>query len=306
MKLSLLWMPLALLVALLSLAATQLGQWDVSQSMLWHTLWSLDDSASIGVVMHLTWWPRLVTALLAGACLGLAGTLMQQVLRNPLASPSTLGVANGDSLALMLATLYAPWLLTWSSAMVAMFGGVLTMLVVFTLAWRRGLSPTVVVIAGLILNLYCGALSTVLLLMNQEALHGMMVWGAGSMVQTDWHSVQALLPRVGVAVLMILALLKPRDCARAVCASDRVGGQFDWGDWLCWPRCASDCALMWGTQVNYPTEPCDDFRCVDAGGNRFGGTAVTGTSSDDGAHGSGHGSVRRAAIIMAVAAGVTG
>ncbi len=209
MKLSLLWMPLALLVALLSLAATQLGQWDVSQSMLWHTLWSLDDSASIGVVMHLTWWPRLVTALLAGACLGLAGTLMQQVLRNPLASPSTLGVANGASLALMLATLYAPWLLTWSSAMVAMFGGVLTMLVVFTLAWRRGLSPTVVVIAGLILNLYCGALSTVLLLMNQEALHGMMVWGAGSMVQTDWHSVQALLPRVGVAVLMILALLKP-------------------------------------------------------------------------------------------------
>ncbi|KKA43707.1 Fe(3+)-hydroxamate ABC transporter permease FhuB [Salinivibrio sp. KP-1] len=209
MKLSLLWVPLALLAALLSLATTQLGQWNVNASMLWQSLWSLDDSASIGVVMHLTWWPRLVTALLAGACLGLAGTLMQQVLRNPLASPSTLGVANGASLALMLATLYAPWLLTWSSVMVAMSGGVLTMLVVFALAWRRGLSPTVVVIAGLILNLYCGALSTVLLLMNQEALHGMMVWGAGSMVQTDWHSVQALLPRVGLAVVLILALLKP-------------------------------------------------------------------------------------------------
>lgn len=209
MKLNLLWVPLALLAALLSLASTQLGQWNVNASMLWQSLWSLDDSASIGVVMHLTWWPRLVTALLAGACLGLAGTLMQQVLRNPLASPSTLGVANGASLALMLATLYAPWLLTWSSAMVAMSGGVLTMLVVFALAWRRGLSPTVVVIAGLILNLYCGALSTVLLLMNQEALHGMMVWGAGSMVQTDWHSVQALLPRVGLAVVLILALLKP-------------------------------------------------------------------------------------------------
>ncbi|OOE62395.1 iron chelate uptake ABC transporter family permease subunit, partial [Salinivibrio sp. IB282] len=161
MKLSLVWVPLALLAALLSLATTQLGQWNVNASMLWDSLWSLDDSASIGVVMHLTWWPRLVTALLAGAGLGLAGTLMQQVLRNPLASPSTLGVANGASLALMLATLYAPWLLTWSSAMVAMSGGVLTMLVVFALAWRRGLSPTVVVIAGLILNLYCGALSTV-------------------------------------------------------------------------------------------------------------------------------------------------
>ncbi|QIR07582.1 Fe(3+)-hydroxamate ABC transporter permease FhuB [Salinivibrio costicola] len=209
MKLNLLWVPLALLAALLSLASTQLGQWNVNASMLWQSLWSLDDSASIGIVMHLTWWPRLVTALLAGACLGLAGTLMQQVLRNPLASPSTLGVANGASLALMLATLYAPWLLTWSSAMVAMSGGVLTMLVVFALAWRRGLSPTVVVIAGLILNLYCGALSTVLLLMNQEALHGMMVWGAGSMVQTDWHSVQALLPRIGLALVLILALSKP-------------------------------------------------------------------------------------------------
>jgi iron complex transport system permease protein len=46
--------------------------------------------------------------LLAGAALGLAGTLMQQVLRNPLASPTTLGVASGAQLALMMVTLLAP------------------------------------------------------------------------------------------------------------------------------------------------------------------------------------------------------
>lgn len=58
--------------------------------------------------------PRGVVALLAGGCLGLAGALMQAVLRNPLADPTTLGTASGAQLALVAATIFAP--ASWQAA----------------------------------------------------------------------------------------------------------------------------------------------------------------------------------------------
>lgn len=173
------------------------------------SLWSLDISQLVLIKLHYSWWPRLVTTLLAGAGLALAGVLMQQVLRNPLAAPSTLGVASGASCALLLATLYAPSIVAWSSSAVAMVGGLGAMAVVFLLAWRRGLSPTIVIVAGLVVNLYCGAFSTVLLLLNQEQLNGVMIWGAGSLVQTNWQDALYLWPRLVLTGLLAACLIKP-------------------------------------------------------------------------------------------------
>lgn len=161
------------------------------------------------VKLHLTWWPRLFTTLICGAALAAAGVLMQQVLRNPLASPSTLGVASGASFALMLATLYAPWLLTFSKSLIALLGGLGTMALVFALSWRRALSPTVVVVSGLVINLYFGAVSTVLLMMNQDKLAGLMIWGAGSLVQTGWGDIAYLAPRLFLAITISFLVIKP-------------------------------------------------------------------------------------------------
>ena len=104
-----------------------------------------DDIAQ--VLAHYSWWPRLVISLLAGGGLALAGVLMQQVLRNPLAAPTTLGVASGANLGLLVATLAAPGLMEVGREWVALVGGGLAMGLVFLLAWRRGLSPVVVVLA---------------------------------------------------------------------------------------------------------------------------------------------------------------
>ncbi|HET7371311.1 MAG TPA: iron chelate uptake ABC transporter family permease subunit, partial [Gammaproteobacteria bacterium] len=131
-------------------------------------------------LLHFSWWPRLCVALLCGGGLSLAGVLMQQVLRNPLAAPTTLGVATGANLALALASLYMPALLSGSRVGVALAGGGIAMGLVFLLSWRHALAPVVVVLAGLVVNLYFSALDTVLLLFHPESLASVLIWQAGS------------------------------------------------------------------------------------------------------------------------------
>lgn len=161
------------------------------------------------LLLYHAWWPRLVMALVCGAALALAGLLMQQVLRNPLASPTTLGVANGANLALMACSLFAPALFAAGREWVALAGGVLAIALVLALAWRRGLSPMVVVLAGLVVNLYFGALAMVLLLFNQETLKGLLIWGAGSLAQDGWSDVAFIVPRVVLAAGAAILLLRP-------------------------------------------------------------------------------------------------
>ncbi|TYD42467.1 Fe3+-hydroxamate ABC transporter permease FhuB, partial [Aeromonas veronii] len=190
-----------------------LAYWELARqlpgALWWQSLFApnLDDVSQ--AVVHFSWLPRLTVTLLAGAALGLAGTLMQQVLRNPLASPTTLGVASGAQLALMMATLFAPSWLLLGREWIAMAGGSLAMALVFALAWRRQLNPVVIVFAGLVINLYLAAISMGLLLFFQEELKGLLVWGSGSLVQNSWSGVSYLLPRLLVAAALAAVLVRP-------------------------------------------------------------------------------------------------
>ena len=190
-----------------------LAGWDLAHqlplALWWQAIFSpqLDDARQ--AVIHFSWLPRLAICLLAGAALGLAGTLLQQVLRNPLASPTTLGVASGAQLALMVVTLFVPSWLLIGREWIAMAGGSLAMGLVFALAWRRQLNPVVIVFAGLVINLYLAAISLGLLLFFQEELKGLLVWGSGSLAQTSWSGALYLLPRLLVAGVLAALLARP-------------------------------------------------------------------------------------------------
>lgn len=73
---------------------------------LWgKVLWSPNMESYQQVILHYSFFPRLIMALICGAGLALAGCVMQAVLRNPLASPTTLGVASGAQLGIAIALL---------------------------------------------------------------------------------------------------------------------------------------------------------------------------------------------------------
>ncbi|MFC0308500.1 Fe(3+)-hydroxamate ABC transporter permease FhuB [Gallibacterium trehalosifermentans] len=153
--------------------------------------------------------PRMTIAILAGVALGLASLLLQQIVNNPLASDSTLGVGSGAQLLLFIATLFVPNLLTWGTTIIAFLGALLALVTVFLLAWRQTLSPLLLILAGLVVNLYFGAISATLMLFYPEESRGLMIWGAGSLVQESWQDSWQLFGLLLPAILLLAILQRP-------------------------------------------------------------------------------------------------
>lgn len=153
--------------------------------------------------------PRALIAMLCGAALSLAGVLFQQILRNPLAEPATLGVSSGAYLAIASATFYAPTLLATSREVVAFAGAATAGTLVFLLGWSRTLSPVRLVLAGLVVNITCGAVATALALFNDQSVAGLYLWASGNLSQSGWDGTAYLLPRFFAAILATALLLRP-------------------------------------------------------------------------------------------------
>ncbi|WP_106797382.1 Fe(3+)-hydroxamate ABC transporter permease FhuB [Rhizobium sp. H4] len=155
--------------------------------------------------------PRMATALITGAALALSGTILQQVLRNPLASPTTLGISTGANLALVSVMLAFPSLTGWGRDAVALAGSAAAAFAIFSISARHGFSPFSLILSGMIIGLWCGAAAAILILMNDQYLSGIFIWGAGSLSQQSWAIPISLLPKV--TLLAGLAFLAARPLA---------------------------------------------------------------------------------------------
>lgn len=203
-------LPWVLVLALLALLFTVHGLQGVLPSALWwQALWHPDLDDSRQVLLHFSFAPRLLVSLMVGAALGLAGTLFQQILRNPLAEPVTLGVAAGANLALAVATIAAPALLLHGLEGVTLVGAGLATLALFAFAWSRTMSSLRFILAGMVISLYCNAINSLLVLFNHDYLIDLLLWQAGSLNQSGWDGVTYLAPRLAVAALAAGVLARP-------------------------------------------------------------------------------------------------
>lgn len=133
----------------------------------------------------------------------------QLVLRNPLASPTTLGLSAGANLALVLAMLFMPVLLGLGRDLVALAGSAIAAALVLSLGAGRGFSPFSLVLSGLVISLWCGSLAAVLTLLNDRYLVGLFIWGAGSLAQQSWSIPLALTIKTGVIAMGCALLPRP-------------------------------------------------------------------------------------------------
>jgi iron complex transport system permease protein len=124
---------------------------------------------------------RALLAISAGACLSVAGVILQAVLRNPLAEPYVLGVSSGAGLGAVIGLLFISLSMAVSAA--AFIGGLVTIFLVYKLARIDGrMSPENMIIAGIIVN---GFLSSVLMFFVSNSssgnIHSIVWWLLGNL-----------------------------------------------------------------------------------------------------------------------------
>ncbi|ACC73166.1 Fe(3+)-hydroxamate ABC transporter permease FhuB [Paraburkholderia phymatum] len=141
-----------------------------------------EDSALARVLLFYLHVPRVLAALVAGACLGVAGALFQALTRNPLASPDLLGITGGAQLGLLAAMLVPA--LTGAASVPLLFGcGLLAAACVAAAAggWRA--TPLRMVLAGSVCMLLFSAISTLALAFFEQSIAGAALWASGSLYQ---------------------------------------------------------------------------------------------------------------------------
>jgi iron complex transport system permease protein len=130
-------------------------------------------------------------------------------LRNPLAEPATLGVSSGAFLALAVATFLAPDLLAHGREEISLLGAGLAMATTLLFAWSNTVAPTRFILAGLVVNMVCGAIATTLAIFHDQGITALFLWTNGSLVQRDWSGVAYLLPRLICAFAASVVILRP-------------------------------------------------------------------------------------------------
>jgi iron complex transport system permease protein len=194
--------PLLLLLTI----ATLLGGWfSLSSGSIPVTVWEAlqhPDSLGAQVLWELR-LPRTMSAFVTGALLGLAGALMQVLLRNPLADPYILGVSGGASVGALIAILAGAGTLILQSS--AFAGALLSTLLVFTLSHGRGnWNTTRLLLTGVVLAAGWGALISLLLATSPGArVQGMLFWLMGDLSAAK----QPVAGSLALAIIAPVALL---------------------------------------------------------------------------------------------------
>ncbi|MFC8782465.1 iron ABC transporter permease [Streptomyces nigra] len=196
---------LILLVAALAVADLTQGTADVGAGEVWKALTGRADAGDASVVVA-SRLPRAAAGLLVGAVLGMAGTALQAVSRNVLASPDTLAVNAGSYLALALAAVTGVSLPLLASSGIAFAGSLAAAAVVLGLS-GPGAGTVRLVLAGTALALGLTAVTEGLLLLFPQETQGLYQWNQGSIAQSGFDGLlqTAPLALAGLAGLLLVA-----------------------------------------------------------------------------------------------------
>ena len=134
--------------------------------------------------------PRSLVAILIGASLALAGTLLQTLTHNAMASPSLLGINSGAALAMALTSAISPAPVTgYSIAFIAACGGGVSWLLVMTAGggFRHTQDRNKLILAGIAFSAFCMALTRITLLLTEDHAYGIFYWLAGGVSHARWQ-----------------------------------------------------------------------------------------------------------------------
>lgn len=212
----------AAVLGLLLLVTTLVGLWHLTQGtsgvgvadLLRHLAGEREKAGGppVAEIISGSRVPRLLAGVAVGFALGCAGTLLQSVTHNALASPDTLAVTAGSYFTLTLLAAFGLAVPLWASGAVAFAGGLVAAALVLLLAGRAaGTAGTRLILAGSAMAMALDAASGMLLILFDQNTTGLFAWGSGSLAQLNIDASMRALPLVAVVSCVALALSRRLD-----------------------------------------------------------------------------------------------
>lgn len=215
---------LALVVILLLAfaAGLALGSRWLGPGALWHAL-TANDGSDADVIVRSLRFPRTVVAVLIGACLGIAGGLMQGHTRNALAEPGIFGVSSGAAFAVVLGLQLGVADSVGATVWFALIGALVATFGVQRLASRgSGATPVGLALTGAAVAAMLGALTSAIVLLDADTLDSYRFWAVGSVAGRGLDVAGQVLPFALVGLL--LAAVNARDLDLLALGDDVAAG----------------------------------------------------------------------------------
>ena len=159
----------------------------------------VDDGSMARLLVWNLRFPRVLVGGLVGVCLSLSGCILQGVMRNTLASPSTIGVTGGASfvgyLTLVAFPAYARLLPIGS-----ILGAFVTTMLIYALAYQKGVSPVKMILSGMAVSALFGAFNDIIKTFFAESLGNASGFLVGGLNGVGWQSFRMILPYAAVGI----------------------------------------------------------------------------------------------------------
>lgn len=199
----------AILLAWVCVLSLVIGTHMVPLGTVWQAVTDYRDSGGQWIVHDLR-LPRTVLGLLVGLALGLSGTLIQAVGRNPLADAHILGINSGAGLCVVSAVALMGITSIWAYMWFAFAGALAAMMVVYFLgvAARATVTPVRLLLTGVAVGAVMEGISFIIRLGNPRAFDNMRFWDAGALDGRSYDIAMAVAPFIVVGAVMCLFIAR--------------------------------------------------------------------------------------------------
>ncbi len=153
--------------------------------------------------------PRILVGMLCGFSLAISGLIMQSLLKNPIASPYTLGISTGASVGVAIAIITGvtiPFVPMLTLPLFGFIGSVLTILFVIMLAstFDEDMSSATIIIIGMVVSLTLSGILTLIIFMAKDDARSIIYWQMGSLAQKQYKDIIVLLPVILISIFVLL------------------------------------------------------------------------------------------------------
>jgi iron complex transport system permease protein len=196
---------MAVLLAVSLLLGTMLGAYKISAGDVLRAMFTEREGLNRQIIWTIR-FPRTLVAGLVGVCMSLSGAILQGIMRNPLASPNIIGVSSGAGITgIFILILYPSQI--YLVPPLSFVGALAATLLIYSLAWKNGINPMRMILAGVAVSALLGAGINALLIFFPDRVHGVVDFMVGSLAAKTWKHFKMLWPYAlsGAVLVMLLS-----------------------------------------------------------------------------------------------------